>query len=97
MKPVERTAQAELDVAEYWHLIAMDNPAAADRWLQKIESWMETLAEHPLVGRVREDLDPEIRSVSQYPFLILYRVLPDRVQVLRVVHGARDLRRLFEE
>lgn len=49
------------------------------------------------MGRCRADLGfPEVRSwrVRGFPrHLIFYRALPDRVQILRVLHGARDLPR----
>jgi toxin ParE1/3/4 len=55
----------------------------------------EFLARNPGVGRQRADLGfPEIRSWRVEGFgryLIFYRELPDRIQIWRVLHGARDL------
>ncbi len=48
------------------------------------------LREHPLSGRVVPELDrPMIREVIEGAYRIVYRVTPDAVQILAVVHGAR--------
>ncbi|HWD94586.1 MAG TPA: type II toxin-antitoxin system RelE/ParE family toxin [Verrucomicrobiae bacterium] len=75
--------------------IHRDNPAAAHSFLEAAYDTFEFLARNPDVGRQRKDLDfPEIRSwrVSGFRrYLIFYRALPDRIQIWRVLHGARDL------
>jgi toxin ParE1/3/4 len=50
----------------------------------------------PDMGRAREELRPGMRSYPVYPYLIFYRVTPTYVEVLRVIHGSRDLPALFE-
>ena len=58
---------------------------------------MDLLARMPDLGRVRADLGaPETRSWRVAGFrnyLIFYESLPDRIRLLRVLHGSRDLRR----
>ena len=75
--------------------IHQDNPSAAHDFLEAAYDTFEFLARNPGVGRQRSDLDfSEIRSWRVKGFrryLIFYRVLPDRVQIWRVLHGARDL------
>ncbi|MEP6664804.1 MAG: type II toxin-antitoxin system RelE/ParE family toxin, partial [Verrucomicrobiota bacterium] len=55
----------------------------------------EFLARHPGLGRRRGDLGyPQIRSWRMDGFrryLIFYHEFPDRIQIWRVLHGARDL------
>src|SRR5438445_6163305 len=57
----------------------------------------EFVARNPGIGRKRADLGfPHVRSWRIEGFrrdLIFYRELPDRVQIWRVLHGARDLPR----
>ncbi len=75
--------------------IQRDNPAAAHAFLLAAYDTFEFLAHNPGVGRKRADLGfPEIRSWHVDGFrryLIFYRELPDRIQIWRVLHGARDL------
>ena len=79
-------------VAQFIH---HDNPFAARLFLEAAYDTFEFLAGNPGVGRQRADLGfPEIRSWRVEGFgryLIFYRELPDRIQIWRVLHGARDL------
>ncbi len=75
--------------------IRHDNPTAARAFLEAAYDSFEFLARNPGIGRRRPDLGfPEIRSWRVDGFrryLIFYRELPDRIQIWRVLHGARDL------
>ena len=95
MSVIERTAQAEEDLLEIWIYIAQDNPGAADRVLDDIEERFYALANNPLIGRSRPDIAPELRYFSVGKYLILYRTVSDGIQIVRVIHGARDLPHLF--
>lgn len=50
------------------------------------------LADHSAIGPARDDIGPGIRILSAGSYLVLYRLRKDRVDIVRVVHGARDLR-----
>ncbi|MCQ8105891.1 type II toxin-antitoxin system RelE/ParE family toxin [Methylomonas sp. SURF-2] len=88
---VHRTSQSEEDLIEIWLYIAQDNPTAADRVLDDIEQRFVMLADNPQMGRYRPDIAPELRYFISGKYLILYRTLNDGVQIVRVIHGARDL------
>jgi toxin ParE1/3/4 len=95
MAGIHRTAQAEEDLIEIWTYIAQDNINAADSVLDDIEARFLALAAHPLMGPLRPDIAPELRYFVSGKYLILYRTVPDGIQIVRVVHGARDLSNLF--
>jgi toxin ParE1/3/4 len=44
-----------------------------------------------MMGREREDLGRGLRSVAHGSYVIIFRYLDDRMQVVRIVHGRRDL------
>lgn len=75
--------------------IYKDNPTAAYTFLEAAYETFEFLASNPGVGRQRLDLGfPEIRSwrIKNFRrYSIFYRALPDRIQIWRVLDGARDL------
>lgn len=75
--------------------IRRDNSTAARAFLEAAYDTFEFLARNPGVGRNRADLGfPEIRSWRVDGFrryLVFYRELPNRIQIWRVLHGARDL------
>ena len=95
MSVIQRTTQAEEDLIDIWIYIAQDNPGAADRVLDDIDERFHALADNPSMGRLRPDIAPELRYFTVGKYLILYRTVQDGVQIVRVIHGARDLPHLF--
>lgn len=95
MANVERSAQAEHDLIEIWLYIASDNPAAADRFLNQIDSICKMLARSPLLGRSRDELGPGLRSFPVGDYLIFYVPSKTGMTVVRVLSGYRDLNKLL--
>ncbi len=95
MPVIRRTAKAEEDLVDIWIYIAHDNPDAADRLLEEIDRKFVLLAENPRLGRARPDIAPEFRHWPVGNYLILYRLVTDGIEVVRVVHGARRFDRLL--
>lgn len=91
---VSRPAQKDLD--EIWLHIAQDKLEAADRFVDSITDKFLLLASSPGLGRRRDDLESGLLSFPVKNYLILYR-LPhgQRLEIVRVVHGARDLTTLL--
>lgn len=59
---------------------------------------MRKLAQMPEVGHLRQDLSEEpLRFWMIYSYLIIYRPETRPLQILRVLHASRDVRRLLEE
>lgn len=50
---------------------------------------------HPLSGRLRNELLQDMRSFSSGSYVIFYDVIPDGIEVVRVLHGARDFHAIF--
>ncbi len=86
---------AQLDLEEIHAYIARDSPAAARRWLERIQTQCKRLAEMPGQGRSRAELAPELRSFTVAPYLIFYVEIEGGVQIARVIHGARDIEAQF--
>ena len=97
MARIVRTASARRDVVEIWSYIATDNaPAVADGMLARLTSAMEILALTPLMGRKRVDWNGKPRSFAVRKYVIVYEPLPERdgILVWRILHGARNLKRI---
>jgi toxin ParE1/3/4 len=92
-----RAARAEQDLIEIWTYVATDSPIAADRLLDRIDAVCRRLAENPRMGAARPDLAPQLRHFVTGPYLILYREAGAGVEIVRVLHGARDLPGLLDE
>jgi len=95
MGSVSRTTKAEEDLVEIWLYIADDNPDAADKVLDEIDNACQLLARSPQCGRLRKELAPKLRSFPTGNYVIFYRPQDDGIEVIRVLHGARDLPGLF--
>ena len=90
-----RTRRARLDLIEIWQHIAADDPEAADRLLDEIDAECALLAEHPQIGPSREDIRPGLRYFVVREYVIFYRAMENGVEIVRTVHGRRDLLGLF--
>lgn len=88
---------AEDDLSEAIIYIAQDNPVAAERLLAHIEKNLENLASYPHSGTAPQE--PVIAAAGfRYlvvdNYLVFYIVEDDVVFVHRIIHGARDYRRI---
>jgi toxin ParE1/3/4 len=91
------------DLIEQATYIAENNLDASDRFLMAAEDTFKFLGTMPAIGKLSGFTHPRLADVRQYAIkgfkssLIFYRVTDDGVDVLRVLHGARDLEALLEE
>ncbi|HDZ75271.1 MAG TPA: type II toxin-antitoxin system RelE/ParE family toxin [Aurantimonas coralicida] len=88
---IVRRPRAEADLIEIWLHIALDSPLAADRQIDRIGERILGLARFPEMGVARPDIAEGVRVLSIPPFLVLFQVDSDKVEIVRIVHGARDL------
>src|SRR4051794_38870792 len=95
MARVIRSDEADSDIYSIANHIAADNLEAALRWLDTIDEKLARLAEFPGLGPARDELAPGLRSFPVGNYIIAYRRINDGIEVVRVLHGARELRRIF--
>ena len=89
------TEAARLDLLDISDFVAQDDPVIAFRIVDEIEMKCQALVRMPGMGRSRDELASGLRSTIAGTYLIFYRATEDGIEVIRVVHGARDLPRLF--
>src|SRR5579859_6175738 len=96
MKSFVLTPRAENDLNQIWDYIADDNIEAADRVLNALEAAFIKLTKTPGMGHVREELaDRKYRFFVVYSYLIVYRYETDPLQIIRVLHAARDVQSIL--
>ncbi len=83
-----RTGLRNLD--QHADYIARDDPIAARNAVQRIRAAVDQLADYPNMGRTgRVPLTREL-IVGGTPWIIVYRVRADVVEIIRVLHGAQS-------
>jgi toxin ParE1/3/4 len=89
--------QAFADIEATADVIARDNPAAAAAWVKSIYAKCELVANHPQIGPARDDIFAGVRIVPVGNYLIFYCLVERHVDIVRVLHGARDLKNILGE
>jgi Plasmid stabilization system protein len=82
-----RTAKGHLrSIHDY---IATDSPRQAQRFVDRLTRRVGRLTKYPRLGpMVDEYQDESIRELLHGMYRIIYRVVPSRIDILAVVHGA---------
>ena len=88
-----KAARADLrDIALY---IAGDNPVRAYSFVDELRDAALKAAERPESFPARGELAPGVRAARHGRYLIFFIYEADKIEVLRVLHGARDLAQAF--
>jgi toxin ParE1/3/4 len=84
------TRPALRQLGEAREYIAIDNPAAAIRQIERIEKSVHRLAVFPMIGRTGMRAGTREFPIPGTPYILVYRVARDKLQILAVLHGARN-------
>jgi toxin ParE1/3/4 len=97
MRSVHRSPEAEADLQSTLSYLAERSPPAAKRYAKQFQGKIRLIANQPAVGRKRDALRPGLRSVVVHPYVLFYRFTDTQIEIVRVLHGARDLPTFFDE
>ena len=87
--------RAKADLSDIWQFIAEDSDDQADAFIDLIDQKFQLLAQQSGLGRRREELAEGLRSFPVGRYVIFYLPIPGGVQIVRVLHGARDIEAAF--
>lgn len=96
MARVTRRPLAAADILDIWGHIAEDSVDQADRWVDGLDGKLRLIATQPQMGRSRRELAPDLRSFPFGRYVIFYAPLADGIDVVRVLHSARDIDAILE-
>lgn len=89
---------AEHDVAEIGEYLAGFNQALADQFVDDFRAAADSRARMPLTSRPRDDLRPGMRSfVLKKQYVVFFRPVDDTVEIVRVLHGSRNMDAVFRD
>ncbi len=95
MRKLLFSALARADIEDIWFYIARESGVErADAAIDRMTRRLQLLCEHPYSGPVRRDIAPDARCLVHERWMVLYRVDPDALRVVRIVDATRDLWRL---
>ncbi|REJ95767.1 MAG: type II toxin-antitoxin system RelE/ParE family toxin [Planctomycetota bacterium] len=92
-KPFYTTA-AQQDLADILRYIAQDKPGVALAWIEKIEAKCLSIADNPSFGELYRHLGEGVRASAVGRYVIFHREANNRVEILRIIPGDRDVTRL---
>ena len=81
---------AQADIESAFAYIAQDSPRAAQIVVERILSSLESLPEHPGMGRPGRVEGTRELVIARTPYVAVYEVMPQGVAVVRVIHGAQN-------
>ena len=88
------TIAARQDLTDILGYIAQDKPDAAVTWVEKIEAKCLLIATSPQVGELQSRFGKGVRTSSNGRYVIIHSENSERVEILRVIPGDRNINEL---
>jgi len=82
-----RKALGNLEIA--YAYISADDPEAAKQTIARIRDAANQLAKYPLMGRSGRVEGTRELVIANTPYLIIYRIKEETIQIIRVLHASR--------
>ena len=95
MLKITRTPAAVRDVVAITDYIAANNLDAALRFHDEIDRLLDLIARYPQMGEAVDHLAAGMRRHTLGDYLLFYRLRGSELELIRVLHGARDIDSLF--
>lgn len=94
---------AKQDLIDHYVYFGEEDADLADRFLDAVDATLDRLEAMPRMGRVFPTANPRIAGLRMFAVpgfpkhLVFYRVVDEGIEVMRVLHGARDLAELLAD
>jgi addiction module RelE/StbE family toxin len=87
---VHWTDNAIKHLVSIYEYIGQNSPVYAQTMIDKLTRRSEQLADFPMSGRMVPEYEAEdIREVIEKPYRIIYRIKPEQIDVVAVIHSAQ--------
>ena len=97
MVSVSFSPKSRQDLIDIGDFIAKDSRANARRFVAKLMTQCQRIANAPMGYPSREDLAASLRMASMERYVVFFRVLDGVIRIERVLHGARDMPAIFRK
>ena len=98
MPAIKYTPDSRFDLSQILLYIRRSNPRAARRVHRAVMDTLQMLLVFPMSGQERPEFGARLRSipVKKYSnYLVFYQPITEGIEVIRIIHGARNLQQLF--
>ena len=92
---IKFTSRSQLDLDLIWLHIAEQSINTADRLINTINAECRRLLSQPNIGENCEQFSPNLRRISCGAYMIYYQMRSHDLEIVRILHGARDTESLF--
>ncbi|MBX7149843.1 type II toxin-antitoxin system RelE/ParE family toxin [bacterium] len=89
------THQAVNDLESIFDYLSEKSPQSAARFSENLEAKCGKLTLSPAMGKMRNELILGLRSLPVGKYIIFYRQKNKNIEIIRLLHGARDILRAF--
>lgn len=96
MPEVRRSRQAQRDLEDILDYLDNQGADVADRFAVKFDHACALHADHPEIGARCEEYAPNLRHFTVWNYAIFYRPVENGIELIRIIHGARDIPNLFD-
>ncbi|MGO9463795.1 MAG: type II toxin-antitoxin system RelE/ParE family toxin [Isosphaeraceae bacterium] len=102
-RAIVKLPRAERDLIIYYaYLGDQRSLETADRFLDAVDTTLALIAESPGIGVPHQTSNPRLAGLRSLPvskfkrYLLFYQTFDDRIELVRVLHGARDVGRILD-
>jgi toxin ParE1/3/4 len=97
-RPALWSSEAVADISRIWdYYVGVAGFGTAAKLLREIGTLINLIEEHPFVGRSREEVRADLRSLSADPNVIFYRVADGIPEIIRILDGRQDIGEIFSD
>lgn len=97
-RPIIWSRDAITDLSEIWAYYAeAAGRQTADKIIRDIDEKCRLIEAYPFAGRARDEVRRGLRSMAVPPYVVFYRVGERNAQIVRVMHGRRDIDEIFAD
>jgi len=92
----ELSSEADQDISDIFDYT--ENEFGLDQAVAYVSAFDECFAQlldNPELGRVRDEIRENLRSLNHDAHVVFYRILKDHIRIVRVLHGSRDIPKYF--
>ena len=91
------SSEAHQDLQDIGDYIAHNNPIAAFSLITRLKERCLQIAQHPGIGRKRDNLLAGLKTLAEGNFTIFFQhnTTTNIVEIVRIVHGYRDFEQIF--